>query len=154
MTTFYPMLMGSLGVCTGLLVFMIAKHGLDWALGHQNIRKDIERTNEKSLELLDRRNELTSDTNGHLKRRNALALETIGAQLRIAEAIEGLKPPGGVTTSDMWEEFLTHHTAGPPACGLCGNSGQIEIEGLRTPGGFAVEPISQPCICPNGRALT
>jgi hypothetical protein len=39
-------------------------------------------------------------------------------------------------------------------CGLCGNSGFINMSGLRTAVGLEVPPVVQaPCICPNGRAI-
>ena len=39
-------------------------------------------------------------------------------------------------------------------CGLCGNSGFINVSGLKTAAGLELPPVVQaPCICPNGRAI-
>lgn len=39
-------------------------------------------------------------------------------------------------------------------CGLCANSGFLNVSGLKTPAGVSLAPVVQaPCICPNGRAI-
>ena len=143
MTAFYLCLMGGLGVATALLVFMIAKHVLEWCLGDYDLRTSIQQNNAEVNRLLEQRNKLTIAAVSALGR-IAVALEV---------ALEAANPPAEAPTSDIWEEFVANAIGGP-VCGLCGSSGKLEIEGLRTPAGFEVKSISQPCICPTGRALT
>lgn len=50
---------------------------------------------------------------------------------------------------DMWFEY---ERAGH--CGLCGNTGFINMSGLKTAARVPIPPVVQaPCICPNGRAI-
>lgn len=50
---------------------------------------------------------------------------------------------------ETWFEFMKNHH-----CGLCANSGLINISGLRTPAGVELEPlVNAPCICPNGSVI-
>lgn len=70
----------SLGAAVGLLVFTIAKLGLDWVLGRTAaIEKVIKNFNEDSLEALVERNELTVQSNKAFR--------------RIGEALEKLDQP-------------------------------------------------------------
>lgn len=50
---------------------------------------------------------------------------------------------------DTWFEYaIDGH------CGLCGNSGLINMSGLKTAAGTSVAPLEKvPCICPNGRTI-
>lgn len=66
---------------------------------------------------------------------------------------------------DTWFEFEKSVDIGPSRgsskplvaggfCGLCANSGFINIKGLRTPAGLPLDPVvNQHCICPNGRVI-
>jgi hypothetical protein len=38
-------------------------------------------------------------------------------------------------------------------CGLCGNTGVLEVSGRLSPIGIPTPPVEGHCICPNGRAL-
>jgi hypothetical protein len=63
--------------------------------------------------------------------------------------------------TDIWFEFSQRtsyddefpNNFGHKVCGLCGNTGFVEIKEkqVRTPAGFFVKPFKQFCICPNGR---
>ena len=149
MTAFYLCLMGGLGVATALLVFMIAKHVLEWCLGDYDLRTSIQQNNAEVNRLLEQRNKLTIAAVSALGR-IAVALEV---------ALEAANPPAEAPTSDIWREFEAlviasdGHTASH-ACGLCGDSGMIVTKGVQTHAGYDVQTLSQPCICPNGRALT
>ncbi len=78
MTTFFTALTWGLGVslggAVGLLVFMIAKIGLDWVLGRAEAVERVIDFHHKSL--------------GALERRNNLTVEITEALRRIAEAAE------------------------------------------------------------------
>jgi spore maturation protein CgeB len=71
---------GSLGVAVGLLVFALAKEGLNHLLGISDFREVITKFNSDSLKALHHRNELT--------------VETINAVERIASVIEDKSKSG------------------------------------------------------------
>ena len=65
---------------------------------------------------------------------------------------------------ELWEEYLADvvlppkplrgqlcDDTPPPVCGLCGNTGILITDRVRTSAGYEVKRIARPCICPNGR---